>query len=268
MEAEEPGSEDDGFRSIGAIALPLAGWRLSQSLTNLVEDAVNPHPDVGFVRTFLPDHLRQEALAALTRLDAMALPAPPLVMAQWLNGINNGMTQPLSPPEFAARAGETLNVLATLPGGVFTPETRAEAVRAFEWFPGVAQLTRLLAPHTLPVLSRQRALRRLLEAPPPPARPSNKPDDIGEREAILADFRGKMALITAERAGSVSRTNPTTDAPRYLSRAQLRAAYEQQARSGNAAAEGIARIRLTMLDVAEVAPPLRTQALDPAEVAD
>jgi hypothetical protein len=180
----------------------------------------------------LPAVVRAEAQNALTALDGVCRPAgdTPGKVRTWLLSLNAGSTIPLTANDFAIRSGAMLPQLEALPTALFGPQVLKQAMLTFPYFPGLADLNAWLLNETPPACTARSDCKRearctnscragfhydgsgrpdvrtwqrdraalckvvALPEPEPPKVPTQE-----ERDAILADFRKKMAQVHAER---------------------------------------------------------------------
>jgi hypothetical protein len=215
-----------GHRDAILPATPSKRPSLSRGLGNVVDRALNPHPDLGLRDVLLPEFLRAEAASAAERYDQLAQPVDRPRMMAWLAGVNGGMGHPLKDQEFADRATDIAQALGDLPADVFTSGTRTDAQKAFKFFPGVAELNEFLRPLAVPIVRHRDVLHRLLDA-----REAEQTERAAltdeQREQIVSDFQRKMAELRLELPSERETGKPPATAT-PLSHAQLVAVYRNQ----------------------------------------
>lgn len=102
-----------------------------------------------------------EAAKALPAFDAACEPADAATIEQWLGALVAAVANPPAQADFRMRVGPVLLALGDLPAGVWTRETLRQAMRAFKWWPPVAELGDLLQPHADRITGTRDALAKI-----------------------------------------------------------------------------------------------------------
>ena len=140
---------------------PLA--RLSPALDHALEQVRNPHPDIGAPKQFAA-LVKHQAGHAADELEAQCKPVPASTVRDWCRPIGAAVRNPPTNEDFAAWAAALMIVCGDLAVGVFTVDTQREALRAFQIFPAVADVSQLLGPKSHTLRARRDALRRIAES--------------------------------------------------------------------------------------------------------
>lgn len=223
---------------------------LSRVLREAVARAADPHPDVGLRGISLPRAERAEAQTALARYNQLLTPADPRRIMAWLAGVNAGMAQPLSAHLLGERMPDLIDALRDLPDDVFNAGTRRDAQIAFKYFPGVAEAYALLRTQAVPLRQKRDGLLRLLKVGERPPAVAYTQD---ERDAIMAEWRPKFDALVADLKPTPEQAEHLGLRPRYLTREELRATYEQLTQHPDTFVKSSAHLRLRSLGV-EPAP--------------
>lgn len=156
-------------------------------------------------RTCAPD-LREEARRLGPLYAGACQPVAKAVFVEWLRSINFASSAPVGPKEFVHRARALADVLASLPSGVITRQTRDQVAVELKFFPGAAEIAGALRDRVASLTSTLRAMRVIADLP------STLFDEPvvteAQRREILARHREALAAM---RLGAVHETAVSRD---------------------------------------------------------
>lgn len=187
----------------------------SDSLT-ILRPVRHSAEQIELAREYLP--IAEQALA----------PASADAIREWLGSLNAGVANPQSAADFATRLIAYQTALSDVPASAFSATSLRLALQRFKFWPAASEVFEFLTGQTEPLRRRLAALRSIArgnQSEKPQER--GKPDSQAERDAILAQFRERMAEV---KAGWQSQRLPEPAAhavvARHLSPGALLAIYE------------------------------------------
>jgi hypothetical protein len=172
----------------------------------------------------------EEARGAVMASWALRDPVTRKTIRQWLATINTAVRNTQPDEEFMKRVSAIAVACTDLPGWVFNADTLREAMRAWQFWPAVADVHALLDAHAAPVLARLDALQAVAshEAAPTPSPAPAEPELTPEQRA---EATRRMRETIASAGLSTPALRPVRTAP-VLSRATLNAIYAADGLSG------------------------------------
>lgn len=184
--------------------------------------------------------------------EAACVPFTADQLRRWLAPMAGAVAIAPPPDEAAKWTAAFVFASGDLPGGVLTPAAQREALRTFKWWPSVAALDAFLRPKAKELWATRDALAQLAKPPAGPALPAPMPEcerlTLEEREAVVAQFREKLAAMKAERpatASAISSARPDIKAQRASDELLLHE-HEKIARQGGFSADA-SRVRVDTL---------------------
>lgn len=210
---------------------------LSLATETAVRCLADPTPGVSYPPP--TEAVVAEANRVLPAFERALTPITPELLDRWLKPLVFTIPKPPSSEERRVFATTMAFALVDVPSCALTAESQRELIQESTWWPSGEEVTKLLRKAAAPTLARLRALRTLAKAAPPPA---SAPEPIltdEERDAVLAEFRTKMAAVRADHTGPIGSTDgkPALKSACF-SPELLLASYEQLARQGGPMADG------------------------------
>jgi len=127
-------------------------------LETVVEQIINPHPDVGLPTDF-PESLRSAANRWLDTTTVYFAPGSDDVLMTWLWPLADAVEPIPSEIEFRRRFDALRIVAAEIPGLVWTRETQRQAMLSFARFPSVSAIMSLVSTYAAEWLQVRHAVR-------------------------------------------------------------------------------------------------------------
>lgn len=235
----------------GGIIAPVTPPLLSRAAALALSCLADPTPGI----TYPPPSpaVRAELLRAVPALEAACRTLTAEALDAWLKPLALSVGNPRSPEQRRTFAELAVHACNDLPGGVLTADSQRAALRAFEFWPSVAALDKLLRPLGAPILGRLAALRRLAaeQSRPLDPEPATARNSEVERMALAARFTAWRHGTGHGTAGRGMRDEMPRERPRPLhaSPADLHASYQARAHLPGPAG-ALARARLALPDLA------------------
>ncbi len=208
-----------------ALALPT----VSRWLADAIQQARNPHPDIGFERGRLRPGTIEEARRLLPALDQALRIATGAEWHEWLVPMAVLPNAPTRGEAFRGAVGVIAFALRDTPAIILTPDRQREALRSFRFWPTPKEIADLLAPTLREIAAKRAAVRRIAETENAPRHDPASEDEREEIRAGLAALSAELSSRCAEAAERERRETPL--APR-LSDGALLAKYERLAAEG------------------------------------
>lgn len=209
------------------------------------------NPEMRPYRLALTDEQRQAAGAAARGYsDALRPTLTREALDRWLRPLTRAVANPPGQNLYEGRLDAVMATSAGLPMLVLNPGTYAELVKACDFWPSAAKLIGVLEAAANRLIEQKGALEALarVQVPPPhtdipgPREPATPAQRAAVR-GLVAAFEMDAARQRASQPASFEQPAQSRE-PRFLTPDQLRAVYEEQARSSDPGEADLARLRL------------------------
>lgn len=128
-----------------------------------LDQIINPHPDIK-PRQHFSAMARMFAQEELSKLSSVAQPASFDEIKRWLVLVYDAVSRKPSEAEFDRLVGAIFAAGQDIPRVAWTPAALRIGIRQWKWMPSAAEVFELVTPPVRPLISRIRALRRIIES--------------------------------------------------------------------------------------------------------
>lgn len=223
------------------------------TLVSWLEDEVGKwlNPEMRPYRLALTDEQRQAAGAAARDYSvALRTTITREALDRWLRPLATAVGNPPSQALYEGRLDAVMAASAGLPVLVLNAKTYADLVKISDFWPSAAKLSGVLEAEASQMIKRMEALEAIarvaVTAPhadiPKPRDPATSEERAAVRGMVEA-FEMDVARRHASQPATLELPAQSRE-PRFLTPDQLRAAYEEQARSPDPGVADLARMRL------------------------